>query len=257
MDNSISFKGAFLIKQPTYAFREAIKPVLGKKKQIIENINKNGDVLYVVRDTADRDVANFLLETPNAKFSYFADLSTKSGFDTEKPADALQKLKEYKGLIISTKNRLLAKIRRPVNVFKSNIRVVQERNLKAMQKITSLDFSDKAFKKNVDVQTGVCTIKTYKRDYRNGKNREHTLLTITPPGKYGICYAQYIPVSEEQVTRRVALKNGEKIFEYPTSESSKYIDLFANKNKPSVKDDFMQNANDAKEFYKMQLAKRN
>ena len=68
MDNSINFKGAFLVKQPTQILKNNILPALGRKKQIIENVSENGDVLYVIRNSHDRDVAKVLYNTKNAKF---------------------------------------------------------------------------------------------------------------------------------------------------------------------------------------------
>ena len=254
MDNSISFKGAFLVKRPTSEYKNAIQSVLGKKNQIFDNINNEGDVLYVVRKDADRNVAKFISENKDTKFTYFPYLSTKSGFDVNKPEGAIQILNDYKGLIISTVDRLLSKVRTPLKTFKSNIRNIQARNLKLMQQVTTLDFSDKAFRKIVDTNTGVCIIKTPVTDAVTGKKFEHTLLTITPPGKYGVCYAEYTPVSKKDNVRRIAIKNGEKIFEYLAPASDKRTTSISIKN--TVEDQFDMNVADAKKFYKQQLAKK-
>ena len=252
MDNSISFKGAFLIKHPTPEYKNAIKSALGKKKHIFENLNNKGDVLYVVRNSADKDVANFICENPDTKFSYFPGLSTKSGFDTNKSSDAMQKLKDYKGLVISNINKLMARIKKTFSLTKSNIWITQNKNLKLMQKETLLNFNDKDFKRHVDAQTGVCTVKALKKDNNTGKISEHKILTITPPGKYGVCYAKYTPLSSKEAPRRIAIKNGEKIFEYISSDS----EAIADKNKNSVDELFNTNVKDAKEYYKNQMAKR-
>ena len=262
MDNNINFKGAFLIKQPTAELEKGIMSAIGKKAikkdqvKIFRDLTGEGDTLFVNKKCRDPFVAQVLLSTPKVKFKYYPSLDTESGFDTKKPADAINILKSAVNTVIDTKNKLLETIRKPQKALINSIRVTQEKNLKLMQKETFIDFNDKKYKKNIDVQTGMCTIKTYVKDIVTGKPQKHTLLTITPPGKFGVCYAKYKPVSTEEPTRRIAIKNGEKIFEYLTSTSDKYIDMISDENTDSVEKLFNTNVKNAKEFYKKQLAKK-
>jgi len=273
MDNSINFKGAFLIKRPTPALRSEVESVIKKTKetglgaeidsnlkkgvQIFNNFSNSEDVLYVVRNKYDRSIAQVLLRTPNVSFKYYPSLSTKSGFDTEKPKEA-KNIIQAAETEITTKTKLLEAIRKPVNVSKTTLKIVHDKNLKLIQKEVFLDLNDKKYKKNIDFQTGICTVKTYTRNIINGTKKEHTLLSITPPGKFGVCYAKYTPVSLEEPTRRIAIKNGIKILEYVTSDSDRYMDFLSGEkgNQKSIYKLFDHYVKEAKEYYKNQLAKK-
>lgn len=259
MDNSINFKGAFLVKRPTPKLKDSIISVIkNKPQQVFDNITGKGDMLFVVRNSLDKDIAQVLRMTPNVKFKYYPTLSTKSGFDTQKPEEAKNILRAAANTAITTKNKLIEAVRKPLNLAKTSIRITQEKNLKLMQKETFLDFSDSKYQKNIDVQTGVCTIKTYTKDIITGNKKKHTLLTITPPGKFGICYAKYVPVSLEEPTRRIAIKNGTKVLEYVTSDSERYMDYLSGeyKNQQSIDKRFEQYVKEAKDYYKTQKEKK-
>jgi len=238
MDNSINFRGAFLVKQPTPKLKQGIKSVIkDKPQQIFKNFAGKGDELYVVENSIDKEVAEFLRTISNIKFKYYPTLNTKSGLNVRKPEEA-------------------------VNILRAAD--VQEKNLELMCEETKVDFKDPKFKKNIDVKTGVCTVKTNYIDHKTGKRREHTLLTITPPGKFGTCYAKYEPVPSEEMTvqndttRRIAIKNGTKVLEYVTSDSERYMDYLSgeNNNQKAVDKRFNQYVKEAKDYYKSQQAKK-
>lgn len=246
MDTNINFKGAFLIKNPTPELKNAITPVLKKKDLLYKNLKQKGDILYVVPNERDKDIANMMLYAPNLKFKYFPTLNPKSGFVKDDTSKAMSILKEFSDSIITTKNKLLSAIRKPLNLTNTSIRRIQEKNLNTMQKETFLNFNEDKYVKNIDVQTGVCTIKL--------KGTKQTVLEITPPGKNRICYAKYTPVSLKEPIRRIALKDGKNIFEYEQSTSDKYIDSISSDKYVALK--FKENFNEAKKYYAEKLASK-
>lgn len=227
MDNSINFKGSFLVKGISPELKETIRPILGTKdkNKIIDNVLNQGNTLFVAYENLDQNIAKVLLHTPNVKFKYFPNITPKSGFVNFDANEAKCLLKEHLNTAISTKGKLLKAIRKPFAVKKLNIQYVQGRNLKCTQKVFFLDLNDKDYLKDLNLQTGEYIVRTRKlyKDRKTGTLKPHTLLQITPPGKYGISYATYIPISEQENTRRIAIKNGEKIFEYtgPYSQTFK------------------------------------
>ena len=227
MDNSINFKGAFLIKQPTNALiKNELLPILGKRKQIINNINDKNDVLYVVKNRFDKGIADVLVKTEGAEFKYYPKLNLKSGFDDQQPEAARNILKTYTKKIIDTIDELgkyfIPKPKKPFDIIK-----IQANNLKTIEEKTLMDITGSRYRTNIDHQSGVCSVYTLiKKTSDSSKTVRHTLITITPPGKYGISYARVIPTyneSNKDVMRRYAIKNGEIIFEYTEPGSKTFL----------------------------------
>ena len=227
MDNSINFKGVFIVNKPNVVLRQGIKTA-GKLKQdqIYQEFTGKNSVLYKVRDCLDKNVANILIGTPNVKFRYYPNLNNKANFSPENKTQALSILAKVKDTAITTKEKLINIFKQKNhNFLKNNIIRIQERNLKLMSKETLIDFNEKDYRKCIDVQTGMCKIFVEKPNKLTGKTSRHTLIEITPPDKLGNCYAKYTPVSLEESTRRIVInKNGEKIFEYqnPAPKYFKY-----------------------------------
>lgn len=245
MDNSINFKGAFLIHKPTQTLRNSIMPLLGKKKQVIENVTSDNGVLYVVRDKFDKGIADMLTKAEDVKFEYYPKLNTKSGFDDEKPADAARILNIAKKNMISTqamlKNFFRPKVKKPIDIVK-----LQAGNLKTVQNAAFIDITGSCYRTNIDHQSGICSVYTMVKNPKDGKkNIRHSLITITPPDKLGISYARITPVSPDECVRRLAIKNGEVIFEYKQPGSEIFI-----KNEAAAKKHYI----DIMEKYKTDLA---
>lgn len=254
MDNSINFKGTFLIHRPSSEVKQALLPALGKKKHIFNNFINPNDTLYVVRNSADKNIAEVIKKLSDVQFEYYPNLSTKSGFETKNLKKAIQIIQNYKGEIISSTDNLLAKIKKPVKFSKTYIKKIHDKNIKAIEKITSVKFNDNELIKGVDTQSGVFTIKAPVKDsYGNPEKR--TILRVSPPGRFGICYAEYIPLSAEEDARRIAINRyGKKIFEYISTPSDAAADTVSKeKNVPSV---FENNFQAAKKYYKEQMNKK-
>ncbi len=202
MDNTINFKGAFLLKQPTAAVKRGILPKIGKHNQIFNDFINKGDMLYITRKGCDKDVAEYLTHH-RTKFEYYTDLSTKSGFDIEKPAEAKSILENYKGTIIT-------KIYELKNMFKL--------------KTVNLGFSTK--KRDNTLNQAISALKLDMSDKiikrRNGFNEIYTrdgvlVASISEPGQYGFRYARIEPKNPKDPSdevRRYAVRGGEIQFTY-------------------------------------------
>lgn len=213
MNNSINFRGSFLIKQPIQALiKDDLAQILGKRHQVINNINENGDVLYVVNNRFDKGIADLLIKTDDAKFKYYPEVNTKICFDKQKPKEVQSILRMASKKIIDTVEKLeeyfLPKPKKPIDIVS-----VQANNLKTIQKENFIDMTSNDYKTNIDYQNGICSVYTMLENGKNGKKTvKHSLIQITPPDKYGISYARITPDSQDATM--LAIKNGEVIFEY-------------------------------------------
>ena len=255
MDNSINFKGAFLVKPTSYAnknnfnpiheVQETLTPLLEKsKKQIIHNVTSNGDILYVVSNSSDKQVAEKLLSIKHINLRYYPTLSTKSGFKNN-AVDAKRILRSAADKVINTKEKLL-------NYIASKIKPIDyaayKRNIDVIMNAVFPNSLKNDYIASFNHSNGICTVYTMTTNPVTNTRRKHTLINITPPGKDGISYARYSPIiqnngdmrmpSSDQSTRRFALKSGKILFEYtePGSSDFKYneeaaIAYYINKNK--------------------------
>jgi hypothetical protein len=206
MDNSINFKGAFLLTKPTKAVKNDILPKLGKHRQIFNDFVQEGDVLYITRKGSDKRVAEFLTHH-RTKFKYYPELSTKSGFDDEKPLEAKKILDEYKSAVISTvaglKELFKVKPQKELPAYVSKGDNTLEKTLKALD----IDIEKHIIKRR-DGYTEVYT-----------KDKE-LVASISGPGKYGFRYVRLEPKNPKDPNdevKRYAIRDGKKQFTYVNS----------------------------------------
>ena len=221
MDNSINFKGAFWLHQPSAKIKNNILPTLGKHRQIFNNFTPEGDVLYITRKGADKNVAEFLMKLieeqknkkkKTTKFEYYTDLSTKSGFDDEKPQEAKKILAEYKDKIITTASGL-NKIFKFKNPFISLSTIKKENDIEKSLKALNINASDYIIKR------------------RNGFNEIYTtekelVASISEPGQYGFRYARVEPKNPNDPNdevKRYAIKDGKIQFTYTNNPDDKIV----------------------------------
>lgn len=218
MDNSINFKGAFWLHQPSARVKNNILPTLGKHRQIFNNFTPEGDVLYITRNGADKNVAEFLtnlIETQKTKkkatlkFKYYPELSTKSGFDDKMPNEAKKIIANYKDKIVNTAAELN-------KIFKFKNPFI---NISASKKENSIEKSLKA----LDIDASEYVIKR-----RNGFNEIYTkdkelVASISEPGKYGFRYARVEPKTSGDEVKRYAIKDGKIQFTYTNNPDDKIV----------------------------------
>lgn len=176
MDNSINFKGAFWLKQPTNKINSIMTNI--KDKKVINNILQEGDVLYITSKDADKKVADFL-ENNKTKFKYFKiDL-------TEKPVN------EIKKFLIETQTNVIT----TVSELKDYLNNTLEKCMK------TLDLNAKDY--DIKYLDGWSEIYT--------KDREKKLVAIiSDPGQNGFRYARLEPKNTKDNVKRYAIKSGEK-----------------------------------------------
>lgn len=199
MDNSINFKGAFWLKQPTEAVKKNILPTLGKKRQIFNDFTPNGDVLYITRKGADKNVAEFLFHH-RTKFKYYPGLSTKSGFDDEMPTAAKKILAGYKDKIITTISELkdAFKFKKSNLIFSTS---KKDNTIEKSMKALNLDTKDHVIKR--------------KNGFNEIYNKDKELVaSISEPGQYGFRYARVEPKIAGDEVKRYAIRDGEIQFTY-------------------------------------------
>lgn len=204
MDNSINFKGAFWLNQPTKTVRNNILSSLGKNQhnkqslQIFNNFTSEGDVLYISSKNNDKNIAKILMQH-KVKFKYYPNLDTKSGFNIQLYDEARKILDGYKSKIITTTSEL-------ENVFKINK--------------PSLGFSTK--KRDNTLEKTLKTLNLDANDYKikklDGFNEIYTkddelVAIISEPGQYGWRYARLEPQNPNDEIKRLAVR-GDQTFTY-------------------------------------------
>ncbi len=207
MDSSINFKGAFLLKQPTKAVKTAIVPNLGKRKQIIQNVGGKGDILYVLRDKYDKNVADFIIQTKNIKFKYFPGVNTKCGFDDEKPEEAKYILNKCATKIFNTKKEL-------EEIFFS-----KQKEIKKPAPMSAKDSVMKAL--NLSYEN--CSVKSHNGIIFIRDNKTNQLIAkCSSPDSAGISYAYVEPKISDDPLKRYAIRNGQIFFTYSYDSRTKF-----------------------------------
>ena len=205
MDTSINFKGAIVLNKPTPRISRMIRTVVGAHHQKFDNFLNEGDVLYIVRNGKDKEVAEFLSHhrTP---FTFYTGLSTKSGFDNTNPSGAKQILDDCKSKIITAAGEL--KEHFGLNKRVQNLPILK-RNAAPETSLRALGYRAK--------DTVIKKRNGYSEIYdNNGK----LLAKVSGPGQYGISFAFVEPKNADGSPLRYALRGSEIIFEY-TSESGR------------------------------------
>lgn len=199
MNNNISstnFKGTFLVnyKNTLPGMRKALEEKAGKHGKIIfENFEGKDSVLYVLRNSKDYDVANFIKKN-ELRFKYMPEIDTKLQFESDAP----EKVEEY---ISKYKPKVIRKISEMIDFVTNN----RQKN-KAI-KDSHISFYDKILtnlKINIVGQKqknskGIMTIKDDKGGF----------VCISPKSKNGFSYVYSKPSNSYDDIMRYAIdENG-------------------------------------------------
>ena len=214
MDNSINFRGAILLKQPTKNnIEKKMLKVIGSHHQIFKNFTPEGDILYITRKGADKNVAE-LLSHHRTKYEFYTDLSTKSGFDDDLYEEARTILKNSKSTILRTRDEL-------IDFFKlKKFQPIEN----ATRKNNQINMSLKALGLNPEEN-----IVNKKNGYYDVTDADGNLKArISGPGQYGISFAYLYKEPEAATeskdiyksTKRYAIRGKDIIFQY-TNESGR------------------------------------
>ena len=212
--SNISFTGSYLInyKNTPKTVRECFEKAIGKnKRQIFDSFEgKKDQVLYVMKNSKDYDAAQ-VVKKHYLNFKYMPKLNTKLRFDTDKPEEVINYIKENKLLKITKFDEL--------NKYINNYRI----RCRAKYKDTPprKDLADSimdALKINLN---GVKTrdakgITTIKDKANNG------LVVMSPKGKLGVTYVFYKPANKYESESRYAVsETGEILAKYSTPDGIK------------------------------------
>ncbi len=201
MDNNINFTGTFLIKRPSIEVKQALSEVLGSRKIIYEKFKGGRDVLYVVRDSADKNVAN-VIQKNHLSFKYYPDLNTGSGFDVNHPDKAAEIIKN------AGKN------------FTTKIE-------KVLSRLEALQPKKKVKDNPIDRVLGALSFEAeeFESRYKGGytslfDQKGHLRIRISPTSKNGFNFVTVFPkYNDEKVLRYAIDSNGQIAWTYgPNSQ---------------------------------------
>ena len=98
-NQNTTFQGTFIVHPKSQEVKEAIPTLLKKGRQIFYDIKKEGDVAIVTQDKYDKKIFQFIKDK-KLLFSYYPEISTKSGLDTERPEELRALLKKQRNCIV-------------------------------------------------------------------------------------------------------------------------------------------------------------
>lgn len=198
-NNPQQFTGTFIFKPKNIQTQDSIQNIVKKGKQIFYDIKDKGDVVIVTKDKYDKKVRDFI-ESENLDFTYFPEISTKSGLDDEIPS----KLK----FLLNIKDNCIVKNLKILNKFLSNNELHLNKQCEYLHDaINTLRLNVENAKIKIE-DNGIFVI----RD-------EEKCRTIKSTGfRGGVAYVHIIPDSVNEGAKRFLVgKNGKEIIkEYNT-----------------------------------------
>ena len=197
---SNNFKGTFILNTKNQTVKNAIPDIIKKGRQLFYNIKNDGDIVLVTKDKYDKKVYEFI-NNEKIQFSYYPEISTKSGLDDEIPSK-LKKLLNINNNCIINNPALLSKF------LSNNKKLHLSKQSEYLQEaINTLRLNIEKLKIDIN-EKGIFVI----RDA--DKHR-----TIKSTGfRGGMSYVFVIPDALYEASRRVLIgKNGKEIVkEYTT-----------------------------------------
>ena len=204
INNTPKFTGAFVFKPGNSKTKESISNIIQKGRQIFYNIKEEGDVVLVTKDKYDKRVRDFI-NSEKIGFTYYPEISTKSGLDDEIP-EGLKRLIKIKNNCVIKSPTVLDRFLSEGNVHLSR----QSEYLKEAMNTLRLNIS--GAKIEID-NNGLFIIKD--------KVKQRTIKTTG--FQNGISYIYILPDSTAHESKRILLgKNGKDIIkEYNTPKEIK------------------------------------
>lgn len=137
-----NFKGAFLInyKKALPETRKCLEELIGPhKRQIFDAFSgKDKQVMYVMKNSKDYDVAHFVIKN-DLNFKYYPEVSTKFQFEPDKPQDVISYIKTQHPKLIQKPYELLEYIK----AHRENCRAQKDSHLSIADKILNVLCYDK------------------------------------------------------------------------------------------------------------------
>lgn len=223
--SNISFKGSYLInyRNSSKLARETFEKAIGEhKRQIFDTFEgKKGQVLYVMKNSKDYDAAQ-VVKQHHLNFKYFPKMDTTLRFDTEKPEDVINYIKENKPEPITK----LSDLMKYIENYRIKCRAKYKDSLPQKSLVDSILENLKIEMKGEKTRNpkGIVTIKN---EVNNG------LVVISPKSKFGISYVFHKPANKYEHEQRYAVnESGEVIATFSTPDGIKrFKECFMNATK--------------------------
>lgn len=203
-NNGINFNSGFRLKGLTPELKKLTIDNMPQRRQIFENFENTSDMFVLCRDINDYTVNKFA-RANHIELEYYPQISTKSGFDSEKPEALSEKLKELKPVI--TKNQI-------ANIIREKIRLNR-----------TIKFADKTVE---NILRTLCMdlerkhIFMSKGSYVIEDKEFCRKVVISPLSKAKVHYVKVIPDSIDQDIERYAFDtNGNIVSTYKTPDGIK------------------------------------
>lgn len=203
-----SFKGAFLVnynKTPSN-MRQEFENVVGQHGKIIyDNFEGENNVLYILRDSKDFDVAQFIKRNA-LKFKYIPEVTTKLQFEPSEPDAVKNYISNNNVTIIKTLPKLLE--------F-----VVNNREKCRAVKNSHIGFY-KTVLKNLHIDTNIRGTKNNKGVFVIKDKANDGIICFSPKSKNGITYVFVKPSNCYDPIKRYAIaSNGDVLTSYQSAEA--------------------------------------
>ena len=223
-----NFKGAFLINytKARPETRKCLEDLIGAhKRQIYDTFaGKNNQVMYVMKNSKDYDVAHFVQKN-RLNFKYYPNVCTKLCFEPDKPEDVLKYIKTQRPQLIKKTTDLIEYIK----AHRTICRAKKDSHLSVADKIINILHYDKNAGKKEKL-TNASTIFT--------DNNTGDRIVISPKSALGTRYVCVTPKREYEEIKRLAFDEQGNILK--TFSPPDGIKLFNQLFKKAIKDQCKQ-----------------
>lgn len=189
-----SFKGAFLInyKKALPETRKCLEELIGPhKRQIYDTFaGKDTQVMYILKDSKDFDVAHFIQKN-ELNFKYYPDVSTKLRFEPDRPQDVITYIKTQHPKSIQKPYELMEYIKS----YRENCKTQKDSHLSVADKIINALCYDK----NAGKKEKLSNASIIFTDKNTGDR-----IVISPKSTLGTRYVCVTPKRDYEEIKRIA-----------------------------------------------------
>ena len=212
INSNINFNGTFVIKKASPVIKREVMPLLGTKCHVFNNIPCEGDMLYVVRDSKDADVAKYIADN-SLDFMYYPELAI-ADFNKDKPHLAKNKITYTRTKVISRWNEMLKLLnlnskKFKLNEFKKVSEIMDKQEIKNYLEVDKSECMPK-------LHHGVVTVKHGKKN----------LLKVSPENEQGKTYIYVFPKYESGSPSRYSMDKDGNLFKYNDKNSRIFMQNF-------------------------------
>lgn len=225
MTNSynISFNGGFWIKKPSPEMWSAIKEVMPRRKQILEQLNDDGDKFFAIKTCYDKEMTFKLFnqeikkgrEVEKVDFKFYPDINLKVRIDSYFPEEAKETINAQKRVIENRSSIRKFFAQEPIKQ-KPIMKYRWKPEDQVAQTLTALKLDKENC--NIDIKNGVTKI----------YDKSNNLIAIASPNSHkGYNYVyEYPTVTKPDARRLVVDYNGAIVHEFGILDSKIFRKFF-------------------------------